>query len=257
MSRPHLEQVPAMVELRQYLLHRRRRDELIELFDREFVDTQEALGIRVIGQFRDIDRVNHFVWLRAFSDQASRRESLASFYSGPAWRKHGRAAASTMIDSSDVHQLRGTAVDRELRIRRAGCRNTAGNRGSIAIIVSHRRDEHDDEHDELIRRYLIPEVEQAGFRTVGLYATDPTENAYPALPVRASSVLVWMGAAESTDALDTAAHHVAIARERLAEQAETSNRAEFLLDVLRLEPTDQSCLNGTDVEADAAPSGRH
>jgi hypothetical protein len=256
MSHLRLEQVPAVVELRQYLLHRGRRDELIELFDREFVDTQEALGIRVIGQFRDIDRANHFVWLRAFSDQASRRESLESFYSGPAWRKHGRAAAATMSDSGDVHQLRGIAIDRELRIRRACFRDSAGDRGSIVIIVSHRRDEHDDEHDELIRRYLIPEVEQAGFRTIGLYTTDPTENVYPALPIRASNVLVWIGAAESADALDTAAHHVAIARERLAEQAETSNRAEFLLDVLRLEPTDQSCLNGTDVEADAAASGR-
>jgi hypothetical protein len=32
---------PAVIELRQYTLHSNRRDELIELFDREFVETQE------------------------------------------------------------------------------------------------------------------------------------------------------------------------------------------------------------------------
>jgi hypothetical protein len=49
---PHEDQV---VELRQYTLHAGRRDELIELFEREFIETQEALGMRVIGQFRDLD----------------------------------------------------------------------------------------------------------------------------------------------------------------------------------------------------------
>lgn len=53
-----------VVELRQYTLHPGRRDTLIELFDREFVETQEALGINVIGQFRDLDGPDRFVWLR-------------------------------------------------------------------------------------------------------------------------------------------------------------------------------------------------
>ena len=43
----------AIVELRQYLLHPNQRDTLIELFDREFVETQEAVGMAVLGQFRD------------------------------------------------------------------------------------------------------------------------------------------------------------------------------------------------------------
>jgi len=32
-----------------------RRDELITLFDRESVETQEACGMRILGQFRDLD----------------------------------------------------------------------------------------------------------------------------------------------------------------------------------------------------------
>ena len=41
----------AIVELRQYTLHPQQREVLIDLFDREFVETQEAQGMRVLGQF--------------------------------------------------------------------------------------------------------------------------------------------------------------------------------------------------------------
>ena len=42
-----------IVELRQYTLHPGQRDVLIDLFDREFVESQEALGMKIIGQFRE------------------------------------------------------------------------------------------------------------------------------------------------------------------------------------------------------------
>ena len=51
----------AVVELRQYTLKPGSRDALIELFDREFVETQEALGMAVLGQFRDLDDPERFV----------------------------------------------------------------------------------------------------------------------------------------------------------------------------------------------------
>ena len=41
-----------IVELRQYTLHPGRRDTLVDLFERAFLDTQEAAGIAVLGQFR-------------------------------------------------------------------------------------------------------------------------------------------------------------------------------------------------------------
>ena len=56
---------------------------MIDLFDREFVEPQEALGMKVIGQFRDLERPDRFVWLRGFSDMPSRKQMLADFYGGP------------------------------------------------------------------------------------------------------------------------------------------------------------------------------
>src|SRR5438270_10566172 len=82
------------------------RDTLIDLFDREFVESQEALGMRIIGQFRDLDNPDRFVWLRGFSDMAMRTHALQAFYGGPVWKAHREAANATMIDSDNVLLLR-------------------------------------------------------------------------------------------------------------------------------------------------------
>src|SRR5512143_2637487 len=95
-----------VLELRQYTLHPGRRETLIELFDREFVDPQETEGMRVIGQFRDLDAPDRFVWLRGFPDLATRAARLGAFYGGPVWQAHREAANATMIDSDDVLLLR-------------------------------------------------------------------------------------------------------------------------------------------------------
>lgn len=95
-----------IVELRQYTLHPGKRDILIDLFDREFVEGQEAVGIRVIGQFRDLGDANRFVWLRGFQDMPSRAQSLKEFYGGPVWKAHREVANATMVDSDNVLLLR-------------------------------------------------------------------------------------------------------------------------------------------------------
>ena len=95
-----------LIELRQYTLHPGRRDELIDLFEAHFVDGQHAFGMEVLGTFRDLDRPDVFVWLRAFPSERERLEALRGFYTSPIWQEHGPAANDTMIDSDDVLLLR-------------------------------------------------------------------------------------------------------------------------------------------------------
>jgi hypothetical protein len=52
----------AVLELRQYTLKPGQRDALIALFDRYFVESQEAAGMTIVGQFRDRRRPDRFVW---------------------------------------------------------------------------------------------------------------------------------------------------------------------------------------------------
>jgi len=68
-----------IVELRQYTLHPGQRDVLIDLFDREFVESQEALGMKIIGQFRDLENPNRFVWAERFSGYAFARAGAEGF----------------------------------------------------------------------------------------------------------------------------------------------------------------------------------
>jgi hypothetical protein len=48
-----------VVELRRYTLHPGARDTLIELFEHELIESQEAVDMHVLGQFRDLDDPRH------------------------------------------------------------------------------------------------------------------------------------------------------------------------------------------------------
>ena len=98
-----------VVELRQYTLRPGQRDVLIGLFDREFVESQEAAGMAIVGQFRDLDDPDRFVWIRGFASMPARAAALAAFYGGPAWKANSAAANATMIDSDNVLLLRPQA----------------------------------------------------------------------------------------------------------------------------------------------------
>jgi hypothetical protein len=100
-----------VIELRRYVLHPGRRDELIDLFERQFIEPQEALGMRIVGTFRDLDDPDRFVWLRGFADLSARADALAAFYGGPVWQRHRDAANATMLDSDDVFMLRPARAD--------------------------------------------------------------------------------------------------------------------------------------------------
>src|SRR2546429_3687655 len=91
-----------IVELRQYTLYPGKRDVLIDLFDREFIEPQEAIRIRVIGQFRNVDDPDRFVWLRGFRDMASRAKALQNFYGGPGWRASRGSAHATIAYSDTI-----------------------------------------------------------------------------------------------------------------------------------------------------------
>lgn len=97
---------PTVIELRRYLLHPGRREDLVALFEREFIETQEAVGLQVLGIFREPAAPDQFAWLRGFAGMAERLRGLQGFYGGPVWQRHRDAANATMIDSDNVLLLR-------------------------------------------------------------------------------------------------------------------------------------------------------
>ena len=157
-----------VVELRQYTLHPGQRDVLIELFDREFLESQEVLGMRVFGQFRDAADPDRFVWVRGFTDMDSRLQALTAFYSGPVWKAHAAAANATMIDSDNVLLLRPQGAGFDVP--------DASDRPSLESAVP----------TSIIVAVLARPGESApgGGEELGVFETEDAENTFPALPVR-------------------------------------------------------------------------
>jgi len=181
-----------VVELRRYTLHPGQRDVLITLFDREFVETQEAVGIEVIGQFRDLDAPDHFVWLRGFPDLRSRTESLRAFYGGPVWQAHRSAANATMIDSDDVLLLRPAHPDSGFRLGRDRPAPGGEAGGIIVATTWHLRPEAEAGFPAIFETMLVPMLGDAGVPILASFVSEHGENGFPALPVRKDArVFVW------------------------------------------------------------------
>ncbi|MEU1328755.1 NIPSNAP family protein [Streptomyces sp. NPDC005865] len=196
---------PAVIELRRYTLRPGRRDELIELFDRELVETQEETGMSVLGQFRDLDDPDRFVWLRGFPDMASRRRSLAAFYDGPVWAAHGPRANDTMVDSDDVLLLRPLTERSgfaDHRPERRGAPGTAAPDRFVAVTLwSFPPGVRDGA--ALIRDGLLPLLRETGPAPLAALATETAPNTFPRLPVREGENVV----AVVTSYPDEPAHH--------------------------------------------------
>ena len=177
-----------VVELRQYTLRGGRREDLINLFEREFIESQETLGLHVLGIFTDLDDPDRFVWLRGFRDMAQRRAGLQAFYTGPVWKANNRAANATMLDSDNVLLLRPLARSDDLL---APQRVTTGGivRFSIHNLVQVPASAFTDFFEGTMRPMII----DAGGSVLATLTSETRPNDYPGLPVREhESVFVWL-----------------------------------------------------------------
>lgn len=239
----------AVLELRQYRLRPGRRDALIDLFEREFIESQEAEGIELVGQFRDLDAPERFVWLRGFADHPTRNAALAAFYGGPTWRAHRAQANATMLDSDDVLLLRPArpAGGFSLPPRAALDYEVRGDEPGVVIATVHTLRERDPAaFIAAFERDWLPLLWDSSIGVLATLVTDPSRHGFPALPVReGESVFVWFRCHASVA-------RAAQAQARLDQALEWSPRlAESLVpfearppQVLRLVPTPRSRLRG-------------
>lgn len=198
----------SVFELRRYTLHPGRRDDFVELFEREFIDPQEALGMSLPGLFCDAGDPDRFIWLRAFEDMQARPEALAAFYGGPIWKAHRDAANAAMIDSDDVFLLRpvyGQGL------------GESSMRGPLHCVTQIFRSS--EELRAFRTRYeteILPRLAERGIAIVAAFETEPASNNFPALPVRSNehafvailsgadvNDIAWTGFTEITELLPT------------------------------------------------------
>src|SRR4029077_10749255 len=184
-----------VVELRQYTLHSGKRDVLIDLFDREFVETQEEVGITIIGQFRDLDHQDRFVWLRGFPDMTSRAKALNDFYSGPVWKAHREAAHATMIYSDNVLLLCPAFSTSGFSLKDLKRASVGADEIPTSLVVATIYYFAGPVAPDFIHFFdhtLRPLIESLGATISASLVTENSENTFPALPVRVGeNVFVW------------------------------------------------------------------
>lgn len=243
-SETHMSLRPVF-ELRQYTLHPGRRDTLIDLFERHFIESQEAVGMQLPGHFRDLDSPDRFVWFRRFDSMAARGEALPAFYlCGAAWHAHREAANATMLDSDNVLLLceawpgSGFVTPEHPRAPVG-----AAPRSQAVVVVSTYAlvNPVEESFVTFFRDTLALRAQAAGAKLLATFVSEESANNFPALPVRSEHVLVWVASFE-----DDAAY----ARYRQALEADPRWRTEVAptlaqrliwpADVRRLRPTARS-----------------
>jgi NIPSNAP len=176
-----------IVELRQYTLAPGGREVLISLFERHFIESQEATGMTVIGQFRDLNDPDRFVWLRGFTDIESRARQLEEFYGGPVWKEHRDAANATMIDSDNVLLLRPSSPTSGFQLEQAK-RAPIGSRKNredlLVATIYHLGKTKRADFAAFFERELQPRLTKAGVSVVALVCYRNASEHFPA-PSRA------------------------------------------------------------------------
>lgn len=237
-----------VVELRQYVLKPGQRETLIGVFDNHLIEGQEEAGMTIIGQFRDIDRPDMFVWLRSFDGMEVRKNALAAFYEGPVWAAWRDAANATMISSDDVLLLKpawpGAGFDLTGSQRADLPGDKKSNRdnrlsGIVVIRIHHLRPGAEADFASRFETDAIPVLTALGARPLAAFVSEHAENSFPRLPVRTSeNVFISVTGFDSTDAHASLEAALATAPAWQALQSGLARPTE----TLRLSPTSQSLL---------------
>jgi hypothetical protein len=195
-----------VVELRQYIAYPGKRDELIAMFDREFIEPQEAVGIRVLGQFRDINDPHRFTWLRGFASMAERKQALGEFYFGALWKSWASRANATLYDNDDVLLLHpaapgsGLIVDLATRAPRDA---TAPQAGFVVATIYYFKQEAGADFIRHFDADLAPVFTRGGARILARYVSEKSPNTFERLPVRENvNVFVWFARFDDRAAYD-------------------------------------------------------
>ena len=175
-----------VIELRQYTLKPGQRDVLIDLFEKNFVESQESLGMVLPGMFRDMDRPDRFVWLREFADMDARGKLLPAFYYGPVWQAHRNEANPTMADSDNVLLLKPawSGADFPKYGERAPVGATGSARGMVIASIHYFGAAVPDGFVSAWSEAMPSRIAAVGGKFISACVTEAAENNFPRLPIR-------------------------------------------------------------------------
>lgn len=200
-----------ILELRQYQLAAGTHDAFVDLFETNFVESQEEHGMQLFGQFSDHDDQDRFTWIRSFPDMPSREKALNGFYSGSVWKANRNVANPMLLDNDNVLLLKPVSSDLAFgpAQQRAAIGASSKAAGAVLVVIEYLWKTPEEGFSAFFRDTMKPALEKGGLNLLGAYIPTGEPNNFPPLPVREDKkLLVWFVRGESHEALAASVEQV-------------------------------------------------
>ncbi|HVG35133.1 MAG TPA: hypothetical protein VM911_18850 [Pyrinomonadaceae bacterium] len=174
-----------VIELRDYVIRRGRRDEFIRLFEENFTRSQNILGGYTLGQYTVKGADDDFFWIRGFKDMSARNKFLNDFYYGsPDWKQHKSAANSMLLNNDNVHLLKplnvkGGADDAEFSFNT----DWFGQEKGVAVVDFYTSNTKLDKLIEFVRKKYVAILDSSKIENRSFWVSEMTPNEFTVLPV--------------------------------------------------------------------------
>ncbi len=173
-----------LLELRNYLMRPGKRDEFIQYFEENFINSQKELGSYVLGRYRVKGAEDNFFWMRGFKDMPARYKFLNEFYFGPFWKAHKTVPNSLLLNNDNVYLLKPLAVGDSSQINKAGFSSAwFGRAKGITVIDFYTSNTKLDKLIVFVRAQYDSILRSAGVTNTTFWVSETTPNDFTALPV--------------------------------------------------------------------------
>jgi hypothetical protein len=170
-----------VLELRNYVARPGQRDQFISYFETNFIDSQNALGGYILGQFRVKGADDNFFWMRGFNDMASRSRYLPEFYRGAFWRERRNHVNGMLINNDNVHLLKPLSLS-EGQPDAAVNSDEFGKKKALVVIDYYVANTRLKELIEFFKSKYLPFLKGNDISTTS-WVSELAENDFPGLPV--------------------------------------------------------------------------
>ena len=196
------------LEFRVYPTQKGQRDPFLDYFEAQYLESQEAQGMRIWGQFKDLNHAENFVWMRGYRSMAERKEGLLSFYTGDHWQKTSPKLAQFLVaPPKHIHFLEPISPERGFDHRHM--RVDYPHDGGVVVALFYRVEGALAPLVEKIQNKVISSFTKAGGKELGLFRSSNEANNFPALPfIEDEKVMVWFSSFESQKAFEAAIKNI-------------------------------------------------
>jgi hypothetical protein len=190
------------IELRRYAMQPGKRDVLIELFERAFIEGQEAAGMTPIGHYRVAGNPDTFIWFRGFESMQMRAASLEAFYrKSQVWKENRDAANATLVDSDNVLLLKTARPHSGFDLDGLDRPPAGASLQDTQVGLAIRMLDAPQTFTERFEAEILPSL-GGDVSRIAYFVTDERENEFPALPVRVERAFCAVGVCRTTDAFE-------------------------------------------------------